>query len=64
MQKQRQLLRIAIPYVAVLALAAFQATALADVIFDNTPNETAGSTTTNGTQLGNQVTAAGHPLES
>ncbi len=59
MQKQRKLLRIAAAFVAVLAVTAFQATALADVIFDNTGDVVGGSITTNGTQLGDQVTAAG-----
>jgi hypothetical protein len=50
--------RIRSIWAAVLAAASFQATALADVIFDNSSGAGTGITTTSFPQLGGEVTAA------
>jgi hypothetical protein len=52
------LLRIRSIVAAVLCLASLQATAWADIIFDNTTTGNQGITTTSAAQLGDEVTAA------
>jgi hypothetical protein len=51
-------LRIRSIVAAVLCLASLQATAWADIIFDNTTTGNQGITTTSAAQIGDEVTAA------